>query len=124
MGRNRILIVEDEPNIVESLSYILRRADFDVAIAANGLEALERLRRTKFSAVILDVMMPGMNGFDVLREVRADRKLSDLPVIILTAKGQSRDRQTASEAGATEFITKPFSNADIIACLRQVTGTG
>lgn len=124
MGRTRILIVEDEPNIIESLSYILRRADFDVAIAANGLEALERLRRTKFSAVILDVMMPGMNGFDVLREVRADRKLSDLPVIILTAKGQSRDRQTASEAGATEFITKPFSNADIIACLRQVTGTG
>lgn len=124
LGRNRILIVEDEPNIVESLSYILRRADFDVAIVANGLEALERLRRTKFSAVILDVMMPGMNGFDVLREVRADRKLSDLPVIILTAKGQSRDRQTASEAGATEFITKPFSNADIIACLRQVTGTG
>jgi len=124
VGRTRILIVEDEPNIIESLSYILRRADFDVAIAANGLEALERLRRTKFSAVILDVMMPGMNGFDVLREVRADRKLSDLPVIILTAKGQSRDRQTASEAGATEFITKPFSNADIIACLRQVTGTG
>ncbi|MBC7285251.1 MULTISPECIES: response regulator [Alphaproteobacteria] len=124
MGRTRILIVEDEPNIIESLSYILRRADFDVAIAANGLEALERLRGTKFSAIILDVMMPGMSGFDVLRQVRADRNLSGLPVIVLTAKGQSRDRQTASEAGATEFITKPFSNADIIACLRQVTGTG
>jgi DNA-binding response OmpR family regulator len=106
------------------LSYILRRADFDVAVAANGLEALERLRGTKFSAIILDVMMPGMSGFDVLRQVRADRNLSGLPVIVLTAKGQSRDRQTASEAGATEFITKPFSNADIIACLRQVTGTG
>lgn len=124
MGRTRILIVEDEPNIIESLSYILRRADFEVAIAANGLEALERLRGTKFSAIILDVMMPGMSGFDVLRQVRADRNLSGLPVIVLTAKGQSRDRQTASEAGATEFITKPFSNADIIACLRQVTGTG
>ncbi|MFO7483151.1 response regulator transcription factor [Oceanibaculum nanhaiense] len=124
MGRTRILIVEDEPNIIESLSYILRRADFDVAIAANGLEALERLRGTKFSAIILDVMMPGMSGFDVLRQVRADQNLSGLPVIVLTAKGQSRDRQTASEAGATEFITKPFSNADIIACLRQVTGTG
>ena len=124
MGRTRILIVEDEPHIVESLSYILKRADFDVAIADNGLEALERLRRATFSAMILDVMMPGMSGFDVLREVRADRKLSGLPVIILTAKGQSRDRQTACEAGATEFITKPFSNADIIACMRQVTGTG
>ena len=124
MGRTRILIVEDEPNIIESLSYILRRADFEVTIAANGLEALERLRGTKFSAIILDVMMPGMSGFDVLRQVRADRNLSGLPVIVLTAKGQSRDRQTASEAGATEFITKPFSNADIIACLRQVTGTG
>ena len=124
MQKTRILIVEDEPHIVESLSYILRRADFDVTIAGNGLEALERLRRMKFSAVILDVMMPGMNGFDVLRAVRADRKMSDLPVIILTAKGQSRDRQTACEAGATKFITKPFSNADIIACIRQVTGTG
>ncbi|MBU2091462.1 MAG: response regulator [Alphaproteobacteria bacterium] len=124
MGKIRILIVEDEPNIVESLSYILRRANFDVAIAANGLEALERLSRTKFSAMILDVMMPGISGFDVLRQVRADRKLCDMPVIILTAKGQSRDRQIAHEAGATEFITKPFSNADIIACLQQVTGTG
>lgn len=124
LGRTRILIVEDEPNIVESLSYILRHADFDVSIAENGLEALERLRRAKFSAMILDVMMPGMSGFDVLREVRADRTLSGLPVIVLTAKGQSRDRQTASEAGATEFITKPFSNAEIIACMRQVTGKG
>lgn len=124
MGRIKILIVEDEPHIVESLSYILRRAEFDVAVAANGIEALERLRHTAFSAVILDVMMPGMSGFDVLREIRADRVLSGLPVIVLTAKGQSRDRQTASEAGATEFITKPFSNADIIVCIRQVTGTG
>ncbi len=120
LTRTRILIVEDEPNIVESLSYILRRADFDVDVAANGNDALERLRRTDFSAMILDVMMPGMNGFDVLRAVRADRSLSGLPVIVLTAKGQSRDRQTATEIGASAFITKPFSNAEIVERVRDL----
>ena len=120
LTRTRILIVEDEPNIVESLSYILRRADFDVDVAANGQEALERLRGKEFSAMILDVMMPGMNGFDVLRAVRADRSLSGLPVIVLTAKGQSRDRETAAEIGASAFITKPFSNAEIVECVRDL----
>lgn len=120
MARTRILIVEDEPNIVESLSYILGRADFEVDVVANGNDVLERLRRTDFSAMILDVMMPGMNGFDVLRAVRSDRSLSALPVIVLTAKGQSRDRQTATDIGASAFITKPFSNAEIVERVRDL----
>lgn len=120
MARTRILIVEDEPNIVESLSFVLRRADFDVDVTASGNDALDKLRRTDYSAMILDVMMPGMNGFDVLRVVRSDRSLSDLPVIVLTAKGQSRDRQTATEIGASAFITKPFSNAEIVECVRDL----
>jgi len=120
LARTRILIVEDEPNIVESLSFVLRRADFDVDVTASGNDALDKLRRTDYSAMILDVMMPGMNGFDVLRVVRSDRSLSDLPVIVLTAKGQSRDRQTATEIGASAFITKPFSNAEIVECVRDL----
>lgn len=121
MARSRILIAEDEANIVESLSYILRRADFDVDTAANGIDALDRLRRAPFSALILDVMMPDMNGFDVLRAVRADKELAELPVIVLTAKGQAQDRKTAVEIGASAFITKPFSNAEVVERVRQFT---
>jgi DNA-binding response OmpR family regulator len=121
MGRARILIAEDEANIVESLSYILQRAEFEVDIAANGLDALDRLRRSTFSVLILDVMMPEMDGFDVLRAVRADRELARLPVIVLTAKGQARDRKIAEEIGASAFITKPFSNAEVVERVREFT---
>lgn len=124
MGRPRILIAEDEANIVESLSYILQRADFDVEVVANGIDAMDRLRRTRFSAMILDVMMPGINGFDVLRAVRADRALARLPVIVLTAKGQAADRRIAEEIGADVFITKPFSNAEVVERVRQFAHAG
>lgn len=124
MTKARILIAEDEANIVESLSYILRRADFDVDTASTGTDALDRLRRSQFAALILDVMMPEMNGFDVLRAVRADRTLAGLPVIVLTAKGQARDRKVAEEIGASAFITKPFSNTDVVERIRQFTRDG
>jgi len=122
MCKSRVLIAEDEANIVESLSYILRRANIDVDTASNGADALDRLRRFKFSALILDVMMPGMNGFDVLRAVRADPALVSLPVMVLTAKGQARDRRVAEEIGANAFITKPFSNAEVVESVRRLIG--
>lgn len=124
MERARILIAEDEPNIVESLSYILQRANFDVESATDGHEALDRLRHAPFSALILDLMMPGLNGFDVLRAVRADKELASLPVIVLTAKGQARDRKIAEEVGASAFITKPFSNAEVVEEVRRLTEDG
>ena len=114
MSRARILIVEDEPNIAESLSFILRRAGFDVDTVTDGAEALDRVRRQSFSALLLDVMLPGMNGFDVLRAIRADNALAALPVVVLTAKGQANDRRMAEAIGASAFITKPFSNADVV----------
>lgn len=114
MSRARILIVEDEPNIAESLSFILMRADFEVDAVADGAEALDRLRRQPFGALILDIMLPGMNGFEILRAVRADRATATLPVIVLSAKGQASDRRTAEAIGASAFITKPFSNAEIV----------
>jgi DNA-binding response OmpR family regulator len=120
LSRARILIVEDETNIAESLSFILRRADFDVATVGDGAEALDRLRRERFAAIILDIMLPGMNGFDVLRAMRADRALAALPVIVLTAKGQANDRKMAEAIGASAFITKPFSNAEIVDCVSRL----
>lgn len=118
MSNARILIVEDEANIAESLSFVLKRAAFEVEVSIDGAEALDRLRRQSFSAMILDVMVPGMNGFDVLRAVRADDALAALPVLVLTAKGQANDRRTAETIGASAFVTKPYSNADIVERVR------
>src|SRR5690606_1890896 len=118
----RILIVEDEANIVESLNFILSRAGFEVDAVADGTKALDRVRRESFAAIILDVMLPGMNGFDVLRAIRADGALAALPVIVLTAKGQVNDRKMAEAIGASAFITKPFSNADIVDQVQALVG--
>lgn len=114
MAKDRILIVEDEPNIVESLSFILGKAGFEVITVADGAEALDRLRHQSFSALVLDVMLPGMNGLDVLKTIRADRALAVLPVMLLTAKGQASDRRAAEAIGADAFVTKPFSNAEVV----------
>ena len=111
----RILIVEDEPNIVESLSFLLEREGFEVGIATDGEIAIQCLNKTPPEIMILDVMLPKRNGFEILRYVRSNATLRDLLVIVLTAKGQQKDHQTAEQLGADAFITKPFSNQDMIA---------
>lgn len=121
MSDRRLLVVEDEANIVEALSYVLQRAGFLVETVSDGDTALQRLKRERFAAVVLDIMIPGMNGFEILRNVRADPALADLPVIVLTARGQAKDRKMAEEIGASAFITKPFSNAEVVERLRAFT---
>lgn len=122
MAKSRVLIVEDEPNIVESLSFILQRADFDIDTTPDGTEALRQLQRRTYSALILDLMLPGISGLDVLRSVRSDKSLEAMPVIVLSAKGQAADRKAAEATGATMFITKPFSNSEIVDRVRELTG--
>ncbi len=117
----RVLITEDEPNIVESLTFILRREGYDVSSALDGETALLRLQRDPPDLVILDVMLPKVNGFEVLKRIKADPALRHLPVMVLTAKGQAHDRRTAEEIGASAFITKPFSNRDIIEQVGRLT---
>ncbi|MGM0584773.1 MAG: response regulator transcription factor [Pseudomonadota bacterium] len=114
MSARRVLIAEDEPHIVESLRFLLSREGFEVAEAGDGEAACRALARERPDVMILDVMLPGLNGFEVLRRVRADAELAGLPVIMLTAKGQAQDRRTAEEIGADAFITKPFSNRDVV----------
>lgn len=120
MPDTRILVVEDEPSIAESLSFILQRAGFEVEIVPDGTEALISLRRHSYSLLVLDIMLPGMNGFDILRAIRGDPVLNSLPVIVLTAKGQANDRQLAEAIGASAFITKPFSNAEVVSCVQAL----
>jgi len=110
----RILITEDEPNIIESLTFILKRAGYDVSAVTDGEAAVRRLRGDPPDIMILDLMLPKLNGFDVLKLVKTDTLLRSLPVLVLSAKGQAHDRQLAEEIGADAFVTKPFSNRDII----------
>jgi DNA-binding response OmpR family regulator len=118
----RVLIAEDDLHIVELLTFVLEREGYAVAAAVDGEAAIEHLRRDPPDLLILDVMLPRLNGFEVLETIRADAKLKDLPVIVLTAKGQTQDRRTAEELGIDEFMTKPFSNRDVVATVRRVTG--
>jgi len=116
----RVLIAEDEPNIVESLSFVLGREGFEVSAALDGQSALERLRTDPPDLMILDVMLPRVNGFEVLKQAKADPALRSIPVIVLTAKGQVHDRRMAEELGVDGFMTKPCSNREIVEQVRRL----
>ena len=116
----RILLVEDEGNILEAITFILSRAGWEVQGHGNGATALDAVRRVTPDLVVLDVMLPGRSGLEILRDLRADAATADLPVLMLTARGQAKDRETALELGATAYLTKPFSNADLVATIDRL----
>ena len=116
----KVLVVDDEPFILRSLSFVLRKGNMDVVEARNGEEALEMIREHHPKLVFLDVMMPKMNGYDVVRAVRAEEEFSDVHLVLLTAKGQEADRAVGMEAGANDYLTKPFSPARILQLAKEV----
>ena len=117
-----ILIAEDEPSILESLDFILRRAGWSIESVTDGDAVLEQVRRLQPRMLVLDVMLPKRSGFDVLRQLRADIQTQTLPVLILTAKGQQQDRRIAEELGADSFVTKPYANAEVVGAVRELLG--
>lgn len=117
-----ILIAEDEPSILESLDFILRRDGWSIESVTDGDAVLDGIRRLRPRMLVLDVMLPKRSGFDVLKQLRADVHTRDLPVLILTAKGQQQDRRIADELGADAFVTKPYANADVVGAVRQLLG--
>ncbi len=110
----RVLITENEPHIIESLTFVLNREGYEVSSVLDGEAAVRRLRSDPPDIMILDIMLPKLNGFEVLKLVKSDPDLQALPVIILTAKGQAHDRRMAEEIGASAFVTKPYSNRDLV----------
>ncbi len=116
----RILLIEDEGNILEAITFILSRAGWAVHGHGNGATAIDAVARIAPDVVVLDVMLPGRSGLDILRDLRAAPATADLPILMLTARGQARDRETALELGATAYLTKPFSNADLLATVEQL----
>jgi DNA-binding response OmpR family regulator len=117
-----VLLIEDEPNIAEAIRFLLTRDGLRVSHAAEGAAALALLHRDPPDMVILDHMLPGMSGLEILSAIRADPASRDLPVMMLTARG--RDREMAERAGADRFMTKPFANAEIVAEVRSMLGRG
>ena len=120
MSDKTILVVDDEPFILRALTYVLNREGFHTMSATNGEEALAAIRTIKPLLVFLDVMMPSRNGFEVCQEVKADPATAGVHIILLTAKGQECDREVGRNAGANEYMTKPFSPAKILDMTREI----
>ena len=109
-----VLLIEDEPNIIEAINFLLKRDGWDVKTHANGHDALDAIHRNKPDLIVLDVMLPGKSGYEILRDLRTEEDNKALPVLMLTARGQDKDRDLATQLGATRFMTKPFSNAELL----------
>lgn len=116
----KILIADDEPNIVVSLEFMIRREGHDVVVARNGTDALDAIRRERPDLVLLDAMMPGMSGFEVCEAVRADPAISATRILMLTAKGRETDRARGLGTGADAYVTKPFSTRELAARIRDM----
>ncbi|HEV8617105.1 MAG TPA: response regulator [Methylomirabilota bacterium] len=123
MGKPRVLIVEDEPHIVLSLEFLLQRAGYDTLTAADGEEGLALVRRLRPDVVLLDVMLPKRNGYEICQAVKADPELRGIPILMLSARGQEVEVLKGLELGAAAYVTKPFGNAEILEAIRAVLAT-
>ena len=118
----KILIVEDYPVTQRVLSLTLKNSGHDVQIANHGVEALEQLDIAPVDLALVDIAMPEMDGLELLRHLRNDKRYNALPVIMLTASGQDEDRQTALNIGADGFLTKPTSSRELLETIQRFIG--
>lgn len=116
----RVLLIEDEVNIAEAIRFLLNRDGWAVDTHADGASAMARIREVRPDILVLDVMLPGRSGYEILEDLRGDAGLADLPVLVLTARGQDRERTLAEARGASLFMTKPFANSEILENLRKL----
>ncbi len=124
MRGKHVVLIEDELNIAEAIRFILTRAGAAVTHLATGTDSTAVLLREKPDVLVLDVMLPDRSGLEILSEIRAIPELATLAVLMLTARGQSRDREAAERAGANAFLAKPFANSDLLAQVRTLAEGG
>lgn len=115
-----VLLIEDEPHIVAALRFLLQREGLTVFDHGDGQDAMQKINSVSPDLIILDVMLPGKSGMQILEELRDDSRTRNLPVLMLTAKGQKKDREAAETAGASMFMTKPFGNEEILGNVRAL----
>jgi len=116
---SRILIVDDSPILVRLLEYMLQSAGYETETVPDGQAALDSIARRMPAMVFLDVMMPDMDGLEVLQRIRANPHSVDLPVVMLTAKAQKADRETALREGADAYLTKPYTSEQVLDAVRR-----
>lgn len=119
-NNNRVIIIDDEPDIIDLVEYNLRKDGFITDSAQNGREALKKLRKERFDIIILDLMLPEIDGLELCRIFKKDHSLSGIPIIMLTAKGEEIDKVLGLELGADDYITKPFSPREMVARVKAV----
>lgn len=118
MSKGRVVIVEDEPHIVLSLEFLLQREGYETAAAADGEEGLALVKRLRPDVVLLDIMIPKRNGYQVCQAIKSDPDLASIPIIMLSAKGQEVEILKGLELGAAAYVTKPFGNAEVLEAIR------
>lgn len=119
MGKT-VLLIEDEPNIIEAIRFILSRDGWTVHTHSDGVSAYGAVQDRSPDVIVLDVMLPGKSGFDILRDIRGNDGTANIPVLMLTAKGQQKDRELAEQIGVNRFMAKPFSNTDVLTAVREL----
>jgi len=122
MPEKRILVVDDEPHVIRTLTFVLRKEGYEVSSAGDGEEAMAKVRESKPNLMFLDVMMPKKNGYEVCQELRGIATLKDIHIVMLSAKGQEADREKALNLGADEFMTKPFSPGGVVQRVKELLG--
>ncbi len=120
MGQKKILIADDNQNIRDALTYLLEDEGYELLLAKDGAETLQKVRELHPDILFLDIMMPEINGYDVCRTIKADPLLKDTYVIMLTAKGQVAEQERGKEVGANEYIVKPFSPMELLAKVKSI----
>ncbi|HCC20128.1 MAG TPA: DNA-binding response regulator [Verrucomicrobiales bacterium] len=120
MSMHTILVVEDEEDIADLVAFNLRRNEFQVELAHDGIQGLAKAKEVKPDLIVLDVMMPGLDGFRVFKELRKDKSTRTIPIIMLTARGQTEDRIQGLELGAEDYMTKPFSPKELVLRIRNL----
>ena len=120
MSNAMLLVIEDDQNLSKLLEYNLERAGFNCCISGSGEDGLEQLSANNFDLVLLDIMLPGISGFDVCRSIRQNQRYKDLPIIMLTAKGEEIDRILGFELGVDDYVVKPFSPRELTLRIRAI----
>ena len=124
MSKEKILIVEDDKNISKLVKYNLEKAGFECTVTITGEKALEVLDKEAIDLIILDIMLPEMDGFETCKQIKQDKRLSHIPIIMLTAKGEEVDRLVGFELGADDYVVKPFSPRELVLRVKAILKRG
>jgi two-component system OmpR family response regulator len=117
-----VLIIEDDPRSIHLLELILRSRGYGTSVARNGDEGLVLMRSRRFDLLVLDLMLPGMDGLGILQQIRSDSQLADVPVVITSARAQATDKRGAAELGADAYLTKPYRKAELLEVVASLMG--